>query len=63
MRLIKILLLLQLIISLNSCGPLAYKKTDARKFPADPAKELKKIWKKVKDLNFLIGERKVSYYL
>ena len=36
MRLIKILLLLQLIISLNSCGPLAYKKVDARKIPSDP---------------------------
>ena len=34
MQLIKILLLLQLIISLNSCGPLAYKKVDARKYPA-----------------------------
>jgi hypothetical protein len=36
MRLIKILLVLQLIISLNSCGPLAYKKVDARKVSWDP---------------------------
>ena len=36
MQLIKILLLLQLIISLNSCGPLAYKKVDARKVSSDP---------------------------
>ena len=39
MRLIKILLLLQLIISLNSCGPLAYKKVDARKYPLIQMKE------------------------
>src|SRR5210317_2400915 len=36
MKFIKIILLLTLITTLNSCGPLAYKKTDARKFPADP---------------------------
>ncbi len=42
MRLIKILLLLQLIISLNSCGPLAYKKTDARKVSFDPDKRVAK---------------------
>ena len=42
MRLIKILLLLQLIISLNSCGPLAYKKVDARKIPSDPEERVKK---------------------
>ena len=42
MRLIKILLLLQLIISLNSCGPLAYKKVDARKYPNDPDERVKK---------------------
>ena len=42
MRLIKILLLLQLIISLNSCGPLAYKKTDARVVSPDPAERIKK---------------------
>jgi hypothetical protein len=42
MRLIKILLLLQLIISLNSCGPLAYKKTDQRKVSWDPKERVKK---------------------
>ena len=42
MRLIKILLLLQLIITLNSCGPLAYKKTDARKVSWDPEERVKK---------------------
>ena len=42
MRLIKILLLLQLIILLNSCGPLAYKKTDQRKVSWDPKERVKK---------------------
>ncbi len=42
MRLIKILLLLQLIISLNSCGPLAYKKVDSRKISNDPDERVKK---------------------
>ena len=41
MRLIKILLLLQLIISLSSCGPLAYKKVDARKVSWDPNERVK----------------------
>ena len=42
MRLIKILLLLQLIISLNSCGPLAYKKVDSKKISNDPDERVKK---------------------
>jgi hypothetical protein len=42
MRLLKILLVLQLIISLNSCGPLAYKKTEARKVSWDPDERVKK---------------------
>jgi len=42
MRLIKILLLFQLIISLSSCGPLAYKKVDARKVEWDPDKRVAK---------------------
>jgi len=42
MRLIKILLLLQLIILLNACGPLAYKKVDARKVSWDPEERVKK---------------------
>ena len=41
MRIIKILLLLQLIISLNSCGPLAYKKVDSRKVSWDPEERVK----------------------
>ncbi len=42
MRLIKILLLLQLIISLNSCGPFAYKKVDSRKVSWDPDERVKR---------------------
>ena len=42
MRLIKILLLLQIIISLNSCGPLAYKKVVSRKISNDPDERVKK---------------------
>ena len=42
MRLIKILLLLQLIISLNSCGPLAYKKVDSKKISSDPDERIKR---------------------
>ena len=42
MQLIKILLLLQLIISLNSCGPLAYKKVDSSKISNDPDERVKK---------------------
>ena len=42
MRIIKILLLLQLIISLNSCGPLAYKKVDSSKISNDPDERVKK---------------------
>ena len=42
MRLLKILLVLQLIVSLNSCGPLAPKKVDARKVEWDPDKRVAK---------------------
>ena len=42
MRLIKILLFLQLIISLNSCGPLAYKKVDSSKISNDPDERVKR---------------------
>ena len=42
MPIIKILLLLQLIISLNSCGPLAFKKVDGRKVSWDPKERVKK---------------------
>ena len=40
MQFIKLLLLLQLIISLNSCG--IYRPTDAREFPPDPELRVKK---------------------
>ena len=42
MQLIKILLLLQLIISLNSCGPLAYKKVDSSKISNDPDERVRR---------------------
>ena len=42
MRFIKILLLLQLFISLNSCGPLAYKKVDSKKISTDPDERVRK---------------------
>jgi hypothetical protein len=58
MRLIKILLLLQLIISLNSCGPLAYKKTDAREIEWDPDKRVEKNIKEGKGLKLFDSERK-----
>ena len=58
MRLIKILLLLQLIISLNSCGPLAYKKVDARKFPHDPDERVKKNMEEGKGFKLFDSERK-----
>ena len=57
MRLIKILLLLQLIISLNSCGPLAYKKVDARKIPSDPDERVKKNIEEGKSFR-VFGEKK-----
>ena len=58
MRLIKILLLLQLIISLNSCGPLAYKKVDARKVPWDPDERVKKNIEDGKSFELFGGEKK-----
>ena len=63
MRFIKILLLLQLILSLNSCGPLSYKKTDARKFPADPDERVKKNMEEGKGFKLFDSERKVGYNL
>ena len=42
MQLFKILLLLQLIISLTSCGALKYKKTDAREISTNPEERIKK---------------------
>ena len=58
MQLIKILLLLQLIILLNSCGPLAYKKTDARKVSFDPDERVKKNIEEGKSFRVFGGEKK-----
>ena len=64
MRLIKILLLLQLIVSLNSCGPLAYKKTDGS-VPWDPDERVKKNIKEGKSFQLIgnkgIGSRTTTY--
>ena len=57
MRLLKILLLLQLIISLNSCGPLAYKKVDSKKISNDPDERVKKNIEEGKSFK-LLGEKK-----
>ena len=57
MRLIKILLLLQLIVSLNSCGPLAYKKVDSKKISNDPDERVKKNIEEGKSFRIL-GEKK-----
>ncbi|MDC0235533.1 DUF3576 domain-containing protein [Candidatus Pelagibacter sp.] len=55
MQLIKILLLLQLIISLNSCGPLAYKKVDSSKISNDPDERVRKNIEEGKSFR-LLGE-------
>ena len=60
MKFIKLILLLSLISSLNSCGPLSYKKTDARKFPADPALRVKKNMEEGKGFRLFDTERKVG---
>ena len=56
MPLIKILLLLQLIILLNSCGPFAYKKVDGRKVSWDPQERVKKNIEEGKSFQ-LLGEQ------
>ena len=60
MRLIKILLLLQLIISLNSCGPLAYKKVDGRKVEWDPDKRVARNLEEGRGLKLFDNERKLG---
>ena len=60
MKFIKLILLLSLISSLNSCGPLSYKKTDAKKFPADPALRVKKNMDEGKGFKLFDSERKVG---
>jgi hypothetical protein len=58
MRLIKYFLILQLIISLNSCGPLAYKKVDARKVSWDPKERVKKNLEDGRGIKLFDTERK-----
>ena len=60
MRIIKILLLLQLIISLNSCGPLAYKKVDARKISSDPDERVAANLKEGRGLKLFDSEKKFN---
>ena len=60
MRLIKLLLLLQLIISLNSCGPFAYKKVDARKVSWDPEVRVKKNLEEGRGFKLFDSERKLG---
>jgi len=59
MRLIKILLLLQLIVSLNSCGPLAYKKTDGS-VPWDPDERVKKNIEEGKSFKLFDSENRLG---
>ena len=63
MRLLKILLLLQLIISLSSCGPLAYKKTDARKVSPDPEERVKKNLEEGRGFKLFDSKQKIKYNL
>ena len=58
MQLIKILLLLQLIISLNSCGPLAYKKVDSSKISNDPDERVKRNIEEGRSFELFGGEKK-----
>ena len=60
MRLIKLLLLLLLIISLNSCGPFAYKKVDARKVSWDPEQRVKKNIEEGRGFKLFDNERKLG---
>ena len=56
MKFLKLLLLLQLIISLNSCG--IYRPTDAREFPADPELRVKKNMEEGKGFKLFDSEKK-----
>ena len=56
MKFLKLLLLLQLIISLNSCG--IYRPTDAREFPADPKLRVKKNMEEGKGFKLFDSEKK-----
>jgi len=57
MKFIKIVLLLTLITTLNSCGPLAYKKTDARKYPPEPEKRVEKNMEEGKGFRLFGGDK------
>ena len=58
MRIIKLLLLLQMIISLNSCG--MYRPTDAREVSPDPEKRVQKNLEEGRGLRLFDTERKVG---
>ncbi len=60
MKFIQLIFFLFLISSLNSCGPLAYKKTDAREFPADPKLRVKKNMEEGKGFKLFDSEKKVG---
>ena len=58
MRIIKLLLLLQMVISLNSCG--IYRPTDAREVSPDPEKRVQKNLEEGRGLRLFDTERKVG---
>ena len=51
---------MQLIISLNSCGPLAYKKVDARKISSDPDERVAANLKEGRGLKLFDSEKKFN---
>src|SRR5210317_944830 len=58
MRIIKLLLLLQMVISLNSCG--IYRPTDAREVSPDPKKRVQKNLEEGRGFRLFDTERKVG---
>ena len=58
MRILKIVLLFLLTVSLASCGPLKYKKTDARKISTNPEERIKKNLEEGRGFRLLGGENK-----
>ena len=60
MHILKKLLILQLFISLTSCGPLAYKKTDARKVSPDPSERIKKNLEEGRGFRLFDSERRTG---
>jgi hypothetical protein len=55
MKFIKLLFLLQLVISLNSCG--IYRKTDAREYPPEPEKRVAKNMEEGRGFRLLGGDK------